>query len=298
VVIGHLQADASDDGVELSRPLLGSVDELESILHTQIIDEVAVCLPFAMEELIEQCAFMCEQEGKTVRVPVAPVERVLAMARLEAIDGTGVYSLSNAPDRALALVAKRLIDVAGSAFLLVVLSPLLALIALLVKLDSGGPVFFWQERVGLHGRTFEVVKFRSMVAGAEEQQEDLAHRNQIKGQAFKLDRDPRTTRVGRFLRRASLDELPQLWNVLLGHMSLVGPRPPLPSEVADYDAWHRRRLSMKPGMTGLWQVGARREPEFDRWVEKDLEYIDQWSLWLDFKIIARTLPAMLTGEGR
>jgi exopolysaccharide biosynthesis polyprenyl glycosylphosphotransferase len=298
IVVGHLRADASDNGIELGRPLLGSVDDLENILHTQIIDEVAVCLPFAMEELIEQCAFMCEQEGKTVRVPVAPVERLLSTARLEALDGIGIYSLSNGPDRAVALLAKRLIDIAGSAFLLVALSPLLALIALLIKLGAPGPVFFRQERVGLHGRTFVVVKFRSMVAGAEEQQETLAPHNQIKGQAFKLDRDPRTTRVGRFLRRTSLDELPQLWNVLLGHMSLVGPRPPLPVEVAGYDAWHRRRLSMKPGMTGLWQVGARHSPEFDRWVEQDLEYIDSWSLWLDVKIIARTLPAVLSGTGR
>jgi len=298
VVVGHLQADASDNGVALERPLLGSVDYLESILHSQIIDEVAVCLPFAMEELIEQCAFMCEQEGKTVRVPVAPVERVLSMARLEAIDGIGVYSLSNGPDRAVALMTKRLLDVAGSAFLLVVLSPIVALLAALIRVDSEGPVLFRQERVGLHGRTFNVVKFRSMNAGAEEQRETLVQHNQIKGHAFKLDRDPRITRVGRFLRRTSLDELPQLWNVLLGQMSLVGPRPPLPTEVAGYDSWHRRRLSMKPGMTGLWQVGSRREPEFDRWVEKDLEYIDQWSLWLDLKIIARTVPAMFAGEGR
>jgi exopolysaccharide biosynthesis polyprenyl glycosylphosphotransferase len=298
IVVGHLQADASDDGVALERPLLGSVDDLESILHSQIIDEVAVCLPFAMEELIEQCAFLCEQEGKTVRVPVAPVERVLSMARLEAIDGVGVYSLSNGPDRAVALMVKRLLDIAGSAFLLVVLSPIVALLAALIRVDSEGPVIFRQERVGLHGRTFNVVKFRSMVAGAEEQREPLVQHNQIRGHAFKLDRDPRVTRAGRFLRRTSLDELPQLWNVLLGQMSLVGPRPPLPTEVAGYDGWHRRRLSMKPGMTGLWQVGSRREPEFDRWVEKDLEYIDQWSLWLDLKIIARTVPAMLAGEGR
>jgi exopolysaccharide biosynthesis polyprenyl glycosylphosphotransferase len=297
-VIGHLGADAADTGGTPVRPVLGMIDDLEEILHTQIVDEVAICLPFAMEELIEQAAYLCEQEGKVVRMPVAPVERVLTGGRLETIDGIGVYSLANGPDRAAALLIKRLLDMAGSAFLLVVLSPLLALLAVLVKSDSPGPALFRQERVGLHGRTFRVLKFRSMCSDAEEQLEQLSRHNRIKGHAFKLDEDPRTTRVGRFLRRCSLDELPQLWNVLRGEMSLVGPRPPLPTEVANYDVWHRRRLSMKPGMTGLWQVDGRNEREFDRWVQTDLEYIDTWSLWLDFKIIARTVPAVLAGTGR
>jgi exopolysaccharide biosynthesis polyprenyl glycosylphosphotransferase len=298
VAIGHLKAGDGDKSVALGRPVLGSVEDLEKVLHSRIVDEVAICLPFEMGELIEQCALLCEQEGRMVRVPVAPVERLVTSGRLESIDGVGVYSLANAPDRALALMAKRLFDIAGSALLLVVLSPLLVLVAALIKLDSPGPVLFRQERVGLQGRRFAVAKFRSMNAGAEAQLDDLRYRNQIKGQAFKLDRDPRITRVGRLLRRTSLDELPQLWNVLRGQMSLVGPRPPLPSEVAEYHSWHRRRLSMKPGMTGLWQIVSRREPEFDRWVEKDLEYIDRWSLWLDLKIIARTVPAMIAGEGR
>jgi lipopolysaccharide/colanic/teichoic acid biosynthesis glycosyltransferase len=196
------------------------------------------------------------------------------------------------------LAAKRALDIGGSAFPLLVLSPLFALLAMSVKLNSSGSALFRQERVGLHGRVFRVVKFRSMCDGAEEQLDDLRPLNVIRGQAFKVDCDPRITAVGRFLRRSSLDELPQLWNVLRGQMSLVGPRPPLPCEVANYDVWHRRRLSMKPGMTGLWQIGGRSEAEFDHWVEKDLEYIDRWSFWLDLKIIARTLPAMLSGTGR
>jgi len=177
-------------------------------------------------------------------------------------------------------------------------APFFALLAGLVKLDSPGGAFFRQERVGLHGRPFKVVKFRSMCSDAEQRLDDLRGHNVIRGHAFKMERDPRVTRVGRFLRRTSLDELPQLWNVLRGEMSLVGPRPPLPCEVVKYDVWHRRRLSMKPGMTGLWQIGARRHPEFDHWVKKDLEYIDRWSFWLDLKIIARTVPAMLAGQGR
>jgi exopolysaccharide biosynthesis polyprenyl glycosylphosphotransferase len=298
VVIGHLKADPSDTGVVLDRPLLGMIDDLEQILHSQIVDEVAVCLPFSMEELIEQVALLCEQEGKVVRVPLAPIERLLTNGRLESIDGVGVYSLANGPDRAISLALKRVMDLVGAALMMVVLSPVLAALAIAVKLDSKGSVLFRQERVGLHGRSFNVIKFRSMCTDAEEQLPDLRDKNEVNGHAFKLADDPRVTRVGRFLRRSSLDELPQLANVLRGQMSLVGPRPPLPTEVAHYDTWHRRRLSMKPGMTGLWQVCARHSPEFDHWVAQDLEYIDTWSLWLDFKIMARTVPAVLSGTGR
>jgi len=298
VVIGHVKADASDSGVVLDRPLLGMLYDLEQILHSEIVDEVAICLPFSMEELIEQAVYLCEQEGKTVRIPVAPVERMLSTGRLESIDGIGVYSLASGPDRALGLLLKRVVDIVGATILMVAVSPVMAALAIAIKRDSEGPVLFRQERVGLHGRAFMLVKFRSMCMDAEDQLDDLREDNVINGHAFKLDNDPRTTGIGRFLRRSSLDELPQLWNVLRGQMSLVGPRPPLPREVANYDAWHRRRLSMKPGITGLWQVGSRHNPEFDQWVEQDLDYIDSWSLWLDFKIIARTLPAVLSGTGR
>ncbi|HEX7498559.1 MAG TPA: sugar transferase [Candidatus Limnocylindrales bacterium] len=298
VVIGHLKADPSDGGVVLDRPLLGMIDDLEEVLHSQIVDEVAICLPFSMEELIEQTARVCEEEGKVVRMPVAPVDRILTAGRLESVDGVGVYSLANGPDRAVGLLLKRLVDIAGATILMIVMAPVMASLAIAIKRDSKGPVFFRQERVGLHGRAFMLVKFRSMCLDAEDQLDELRIDNEINGHAFKLDNDPRTTGFGRFLRRSSLDELPQLWNVLRGQMSLVGPRPPLPSEVANYDTWHRRRLSMKPGITGLWQVGSRHSPEFDHWVEQDLDYIDSWSLWLDFKIIARTLPAVLGGTGR
>ena len=296
VVIGHLKADPSDGGVVLDRPLLGMLDDLEAVLHSRIVDEVAICLPFSMEDLIEEAVYICEQEGKVVRMPVAPVERALTTGRLESIDGVGVYSLANGPDRAVGLLLKGVLDLVGGACLLIAASPVLAVLAIAIKADSDGPVFFRQERVGLHGRSFLVVKFRSMCSCAEEQLEELREHNEINVHAFKLRDDPRITRLGRFLRRSSFDELPQLWNVVRGNMSLVGPRPPLPSEVARYDTWHRRRLSMKPGMTGLWQVGARHSAEFDHWVEQDLEYIDSWSL--DFKIMARTVPAVLSGTGR
>jgi exopolysaccharide biosynthesis polyprenyl glycosylphosphotransferase len=298
VVIGHLKADPSDGGVVLERPLLGMLDDLEAVLHSRIVDEVAICLPFSMEDLIEESVYICEQEGKVVRMPVAPVERALTTGRLESIDGVAVYSLANGPDRAVGLLLKRVLDLAGGALALILTSPVIVALAIVIKVDSDGPVFFRQERVGLHGRSFHVVKFRSMCTDAEDQLDGLRAHNEIRGHAFKLRDDPRITGVGRFLRRSSLDELPQLWNVLRGQMSLVGPRPPLPAEVAHYDTWHRRRLSMKPGMTGLWQVRGRHSAEFDHWVEQDLEYIDSWSLWLDFKIMARTVPAVLSGTGR
>jgi exopolysaccharide biosynthesis polyprenyl glycosylphosphotransferase len=296
VVIGHLRAGPEDNGAELGRPLLGDLDALADVLHNRIVDEVAICLPYAMEELIEQAARLCQQEGKAVRIPAAPAERILTLGRLESIDGIGVYSLLNGPDRALALLVKAGLDRAGAAILLLVLSPVLLLLAVLVRIDSGSPVLFRQRRVGLHGRPFTLLKFRSMHRDAETRLRELMDRNEVRGHAFKMNDDPRVTRLGRFLRRTSLDELPQLFNVLNGQMSLVGPRPPLPQEVAEYDVWHRRRLSMKPGMTGLWQIGARGTADFDHWVEKDLEYIDNWSLWLDIKIAARTIPAMLTGR--
>jgi len=196
----------------------------------------------------------------------------------------------------LALGVKRALDLLVSATTMIVLTPLFAAVAVAIALDDGGPILFRQRRVGLHGRLFQVLKFRSMAIDAEARRAALMDRNVINGQAFKVADDPRITRVGRFLRRTSIDELPQIWNVLLGQMSLVGPRPPLPAEVAGYDQWHRRRLSMKPGITGLWQVRGRTDPDFDHWVASDLEYIDRWSLWLDLRILVQTVPAALEGR--
>ena len=275
---------------------LGMLDDLERVLHSRIIDEVAICLPFEQWGLIDAISRICEEEGKIVRIPMDVLDRAISVGRVEELDGTPVFSLVSGPDRGMALAAKRIFDVAAAAVGLVVLSPVLALIAIAVKLDDHGPVFFRQRRVGLHGRPFDVVKFRTMLPDAEAQLAALRSGNEIQGHAFKLTNDPRVTRVGGSLRRSSLDELPQLWNVLIGQMSLVGPRPPLPAEVKDYDLWHRRRLSMKPGMTGLWQVRDRRTPRFDQWVAADLEYIDRWSLWLDVKILFQTIPAALDGR--
>lgn len=193
---------------------------------------------------------------------------------------------------------KRLLDVALASLLLFLLSPLLLAAAVLIKLTSEGPIFFAQERLGLNKRRFRIFKFRTMVAGAERQQAELEHLNEVEGPVFKIKCDPRVTLVGRVLRKTSVDELPQLLNVLRGEMSLVGPRP-LP--VRDYEGfdqdWHRRRFSVRPGLTCLWQISGRSSIGFDKWMELDMQYIDEWSLWLDLKILAGTIPAVLKGAG-
>jgi exopolysaccharide biosynthesis polyprenyl glycosylphosphotransferase len=275
---------------------LGPVESIELLLHSEVVDEVALCLPFTDWDRMNAIAHLCEEEGKIVRVPVDMLERAFSAGRFEDLDGTPVYSLVSGPDRLVALVVKRALDLVVAALALVIASPFLVGIALSIRVRDGAPVLFRQTRIGLHGRRFEMLKFRSMSLDAEQRFEELIASSEIDGAAFKMTDDPRVTRSGRFLRRTSLDELPQLWNVLRGDMSLVGPRPALPREVESYDMWHRRRLSMKPGITGLWQVSARRSVSFDTWAQLDLSYIDRWSLWLDLKILARTLPAAIEGR--
>jgi exopolysaccharide biosynthesis polyprenyl glycosylphosphotransferase len=296
-VIGHLAAAETVAQIAVGRrPILGTIDGIEAVLHDHVVDEVAVCLPADDLGMLEPITRLCEEEGKIVRIPLDEHALTLPGGRIEEFDGISVLSLVYGPDRAVGLVVKRLTDLALGTLGLLILSPVFAIVALAVLVLDGRPIFFRQTRVGLHGRPFEVVKFRTMVPDAEERLADLEAFNEISGHAFKMTNDPRMSRMGRLLRATSIDELPQLVNVLRGEMSLVGPRPPLPREVAEYNLWHRRRLSMKPGITGLWQVAARREEDFDRWVELDLAYIDRWSVWLDVKIMLRTIPAMLQGR--
>ena len=293
-VVGFLDDDAPTD-LPAKWRYLGPIDRIETYLHETVIDEVALCLPFTEWDRMNAIAHFCEEEGKIVRVPVDMLDRAFAAGRFEDLDGTPVYSLVSGPDRAVALVVKRGFDMVVAGLAMLVGSPLLLGIALSIRLRDGSPVLFRQTRIGLHGRKFEMLKFRSMTVDAERKLEELLARSEV-NVAFKMTDDPRVTPSGRFLRRTSLDELPQLWNVLRGDMSLVGPRPALPREVDTYDLWHRRRLSMKPGITGLWQVSERRTTSFDTWAELDLSYIDRWSLWLDLKILARTLPAAIEGR--
>jgi exopolysaccharide biosynthesis polyprenyl glycosylphosphotransferase len=195
------------------------------------------------------------------------------------------------------MVAKRLIDVVGASVALVLLALPMALVAIAIKLESRGPVLFWQYRLGENGIPFKFYKFRSMVVDAEAARAELEAVNEASGPIFKIRRDPRITRVGRFLRRGSLDELPQLWHVLMGQMSLVGPRPPLPEEVESYEPWQRERLAVRPGLTCIWQISGRSDIPFERWVELDIEYVRRRSLLLDLKILLLTLPAVLSGRG-
>jgi exopolysaccharide biosynthesis polyprenyl glycosylphosphotransferase len=192
---------------------------------------------------------------------------------------------------------KRLFDIVASAVALWLLLPLFVVVMALIKLTSRGPVFFRQTRVGLHGRTFNMLKFRSMVVNAESLKAALAAQNEQAGPVFKMRRDPRVTRIGRFIRKYSIDELPQLINVLRGDMSVVGPRPPVPDELLKYEAWQRRRLSVRPGLTCIWQVSGRNQISFEDWMLLDMQYIDHWSLARDFQLIFRTIPVVITGRG-
>jgi exopolysaccharide biosynthesis polyprenyl glycosylphosphotransferase len=295
-VVGHLSHGETDP--RLLRPILGRLEDIERILHAGVIDEVAVCLPASEVSLIEPVTRLCEEEGKIVRIPLTDLSLTLPGGRTEEFDGIQVLSLVYGPDRVIGLLTKRFIDIALATVGLIVLSPLLLVVGLAMLSREGRPLLFRQVRVGLHGRPFRIVKFRTMTVDAEARYAELEGLSDTKGPAFKMTDDPRITRVGRLLRRTSIDELPQLWNVLLGEMSIVGPRPAPPREVAGYDVWHRRRLSMKPGITGLWQVEARLDEQFDRRATIDLAYIDRWSLWLDLRIIARTIPALVTQPGR
>jgi exopolysaccharide biosynthesis polyprenyl glycosylphosphotransferase len=195
------------------------------------------------------------------------------------------------------LFLKRVLDISGSAFLLILSVPIFLLIAFLIKVTSKGPVFFKQIRSGLNGKKFVMYKFRSMVDGAEGMKKDLEKMSELRGPVFKIKSDPRVISIGRILRRTSFDELPQLINIFKGEMSLVGPRPPLPEEVEKYEEWQRRRLFMKPGLTCLWQISGRSEVDFDKWMKLDMDYVDQWSLWLDIKILLKTVPAVIRAKG-
>jgi exopolysaccharide biosynthesis polyprenyl glycosylphosphotransferase len=279
-------------------PYLGPIESVQKVLYRSVVDEVAICLPFSEWPQVQEIATACEEMGKIVRIPLDVPAVGSGLHFVEDLDGTAVLSLVQGPDRVLALAVKRLIDIVASAVGLIVMSPVLAGVAAYVWIKDGRPVLFKQTRIGMHGRPFQIYKFRTMVRDAEDRLGEIQHLSVISGPAFKIPDDPRITRWGRWLRRTSLDELPQLLNVLKGEMSLVGPRPAPPREVAGYDLWHRRRLSMKPGMTGLWQLSSRSNADFDARARLDLDYIDRWSLWLDLRIVARTLPAVLQLDGQ
>src|SRR5512138_1529010 len=279
------------------RKILGPLDALATLLKTAVLDEVVFVVPHDRLPAIEGAVLDCEEQGVSARVCMDLFATRIASLAVEDLDGIPLLALSTVPQDPFALATKRALDVVLSAVALLVLAPVFLAVALAIRLDSPGPVFFRQRRVGMNGREFTLLKFRSMYQDAAARQEVLRARNEASGPVFKMRADPRVTRVGRLIRRTSIDELPQFWNVLRGEMSVVGPRPPIPSEVRQYARRHLRRLSVKPGITCTWQVSGRSSIGFDRWMELDLSYIDNWSLWRDVKILARTIPAVLTGRG-
>jgi len=281
------------DGISV----VGQIKDIATHLDGKSIDEVLFIAPIEWMEHIEKAIMVCEEVG--VQATVVMDYFGMHSAKPQSMDlyGLPLITYSMLPPNEIALVAKHVFDSVLGAILLIVLSPLMLVVAIAIRATSHGPAVFRQTRVGVNGRTFELYKFRTMVADAEKQQVDLLHLNEKDGPVFKVKNDPRITKLGKFLRRTSIDELPQLINVLKGEMSLVGPRPSLPAEVRQYERWQRRRLSMKPGITGLWQVSGRSELSFDEWMRLDLAYIDDWSFWADIAIILRTIVVVIRSRG-
>lgn len=286
-------------GLEYRYPLCCDFDGLSEYLRRNVVDEVANYLPLrSFHERASHIAAVCEQHGILMRFDPDIFDLKIARARSEEFDGDAHITAHSSLLDSWATVVKRILDVVVSLLLLIILTPLLAAIALLVKLTSKGPVLFRQERLGINKRRFFIYKFRTMVPNAETLLPSLALLNEAAGPVFKIRNDPRMTPIGRVLRRTSLDELPQLYNVLQGDMSLVGPRPlPLRDYEGFSEDWQRRRFSVRPGITCLWQVRGRSNIDFDNWMRLDLEYLDEWSIWLDVKILAQTIPAVLRGSG-
>jgi exopolysaccharide biosynthesis polyprenyl glycosylphosphotransferase len=280
-------------------PLVSNLDELPNFLRKNVVDEVLIALPIrSFHDNSSKIAELCEEQGIMFRVLPNLFDLKRSRFWTEEVEGQPLVTHHNGISEGWQLIFKRMLDFTVALTALMLLSPVLVGTALLIALTTPGPVFFIQRRVGLHKREFPVYKFRTMVANAEQKLRDLEHLNEVSGPVFKITKDPRITPVGRFLRKTSIDELPQLINVLKGDMSLVGPRP-LP--VRDYEGfskdWQRRRFSVRPGITCLWQVSGRSSIPFEQWMELDLQYIDKWSLWLDLRILVRTIPAVLKGEG-
>ena len=272
------------------------LSQLSHMLRQHVVDEIIFAVDSGSLADLEDVFLLCDQEGIRTRVAVDFFPHVNSTISLDRLDAIPLLTFSAAPHDEIQLLVKRLIDILIAVAGLLVLTPCMAIIAVLVRLTSPGPAIFSQVRCGLNGRLFRMYKFRSMCHNAEELKPALAHLN-TRETAFKIPDDPRVTPLGRYLRKYSIDEWPQLWNVLKGDMSLVGPRPAIPSEVEQYEHWQRRRLRMRPGVTCLWALSGRDTVDFETWMKMDMQYIDDWSLGLDWKILLRTIPRTLTGRG-
>ena len=291
-VMGFLDEDVKDD-----QRVLGTVNDLRKLVRTKFVDEILISIP-SERELVRRVVVEAEEYNVRVRVVPELFDGLGLQAPIDFVGRFPVMELYRQPIPEAGLIAKRAIDIVASSIGLVVAAPLMGLLAILIKFDSKGPVFYKSRRVGKRGRKFICYKFRSMVADADNRKAELRKNSYRQGPTFKIDNDPRITAFGRFLRKFSLDELPQLWNVLRGDMSLVGPRPHPLDDFELYDPEHMVRLHVKPGLTGLWQVMARRDPSFEKNMQMDLEYIENWTLMLDFKILLLTIPTVMRGHGQ
>ena len=299
-ILGFIDDDPEKSNSEIGRfKGLGTIDNLRNLIQAEDsnIEEVIITLPWMYHRKIVNIMAQCERQNVTARLVPDLFQMSLSRVEIEDLNGIPLIGIREITFSRWGLIVKRAIDIIASATALIALAPLLGLIALAIMLDSPGPVLFRQTRVGKDGKTFTLHKFRSMRVGAEQEQDKLAERNEATGPLFKMRDDPRLTRVGKILRRFSFDELPQLHNVLRGEMSLVGPRPPLPKEVDEYQEWHKKRLEIAPGLTGLWQVSGRSDLTFDEMVLLDIYYIENWSPALDTIITLRTIPRVIFGDG-
>ena len=307
-ILGCLETNPSHAGASVKNgiKMIGTIDDLKDILTNQVVDELILAIPMEKIESADQHILMAQKVGVSVRIiPDWRINYLISRPRVPTIsfeDFLGIPSLALKTTSAsqTGLLIKSAFDLTVASILFMLLFPVFLIIACAIKITSPGPVFFKQERCALNGRRFMVYKFRTMVPDAEAQFDSVRHLNEAKGPVFKIKEDPRIIPyVGTFLRKTSLDEFPQIINVLKGEMSLVGPRPPIPAEVKHYDTWQQRRLSMKPGLTCTWQCAPKRnEIGFNEWIQMDLNYLENWSFWLDLKIIFSTVKAVFLAEGR
>ncbi len=296
-IVGYVDdVDTAVDPSLYNAKLFG-IAQMDSLLSDMVVDRVLVAVPRSMLGSIAPVLSACSSTGVPLTLLTDLFGDFLPTPQIGSFGARPSLEFAAVHHNSFLLSVKRAIDVVGAAAALVASAPLVGLAALAIKLEDGGPIFFRQTRCGLYGRRFSMIKLRTMCVDAEARKADLVELNEMDGPVFKVKLDPRITKVGAFLRRYSLDELPQFWNVLTGDMSLVGPRPPVPEEVVHYEISERRRLSMPPGITCIWQVGGRNEIGFQEWVKLDLQYIDHWSLGLDAKILMQTVPAVLLARG-
>jgi exopolysaccharide biosynthesis polyprenyl glycosylphosphotransferase len=297
-IIGSIDWEENRKGKRyLGIPVVGTLSSLSTILKNSQVDCVVYAVPSKFMDAVQKSVLLCEKMGVTVNMVADYFSHRSSIKRLKDLENKPEICFYSGRNRSFFIFLKSILDKVLALIGILVSSPIMLFTALLIKFTTPGPVLFKQKRCGVNNRRFTFYKFRTMVKNAEVLKKYLLERNEMDGAAFKIKDDPRITGVGKYLRKFSLDELPQLFNVLLGDMSLVGPRPPLPQEVSRYEDWQRRKLSVKPGITCLWQISGRNEIGFNRWMEMDLEYIDNWSLGLDIQILFKTLPAVFLTKG-